>query len=226
MSNSPVFTALQYFARAAKWNQSQIDFFIGLMNTPQGSEMESRTQLQEWLVQNPENLVYGPYLFDLLLTQFIFQGSQVSEEFFETEEWESLEEAFAEEGSELLNLLLYLAEAVDTDAEISLDDYLDDFLLVDEDEFQDEHEIYREVILLRNQIDSAFPPMMEVLKTTKEESPLGSLFIPLFVVFYYPNEWDFAGKQLEKYQSELPEECAVFSMIEGFLEGLNNIPVK
>jgi hypothetical protein len=119
-----------------------------------------------------------------------------------------------------LNLLLYLAEAVDTESEISLDDYLDDFLLVDEDEFQDEHEIYREVILLRNQIDSAFPPMMEVLMKKKDESPLGSMFIPLFVLFYYPEELEFASAQLAKYADSLEEEQAVFAMIRGFVEGL------
>jgi hypothetical protein len=220
MSNSPIPAAFQSFAAQVQLTNEEIQGIQGVFSMETGKELEAQALLQKWLVNHPHCLPYGSYLFDLLLTEFIFKGSQISEEFFETEEWEAIEDSFAEEGSELLNLLLYLAEAVDTESEISLDDYLDDFLLVDEDEFQDEHEIYREVILLRNQIDSAFPPMMEVLMKKKDESPLGSMFIPLFVLFYYPEELEFASAQLAKYADSLEEEQAVFAMIRGFVEGL------
>ena len=220
MSNSPIPAAFQSFAAQVQLTNEEIQGIQGVFSMETGKELEAQALLQKWLVNHPNCLPYGSYLFDLLLTEFIFKGSQISEEFFETEEWEAIEDSFAEEGSELLNLLLYLAEAVDTDSEISLDDYLDDFLLVDEDEFQDEHEIYREVILLRNQIDSAFPPMMEVLMKKKDVSPLGSMFIPLFVLFYYPEELEFASAQLAKYADSLEEEQAVFAMIRGFVEGL------
>ena len=220
MSNSPIPAAFQSFAAQVQLTNEEIQGIQGVFSMETGKELEAQALLQKWLVNHPNCLPYGSYLFDLLLTEFIFKGSQISEEFFETEEWEAIEDSFAEEGSELLNLLLYLAEAVDSESEISLDDYLDDFLLVDEDEFQDEHEIYREVILLRNQIDSAFPPMMEVLMKKKDESPLGSMFIPLFVLFYYPEELEFASAQLAKYAVSLEEEQAVFAMIRGFVEGL------
>jgi hypothetical protein len=220
MSNSPIPAAFLAFAKQVQLTSEEIQSIQGVFSMETGKELEAQAQLQKWLVNHPNCLPYGPFLFDLLLTEFIFKGSQISEEFFETEEWEAIEDSFAEEGSELLNLLLYLAEAVDTQSEISLDDYLDDFLLVDEDEFQDEHEIYREVILLRNQVDSAYPPMMEVLMKKKDESPLGSMFIPLFVLFYYPDELEFASAQLAKYAEALEEEQAVFAMIRGFVEGL------
>lgn len=220
MSNSPIPAAFQSFAAQIQLSNEEIQSIQPVFSMESGKELEAQAQLQSWLVNHPQCLPYGPFLFDLLLTAFIFKGSLISEEFFETEEWEAIEDSFAEEGSELLNLLLYLAEAVDTQSEISLDDYLDDFLLVDEDEFQDEHEIYREVILMRNQIDSAFPPMMEVLMKKKDESPLGSMFIPLFVLFYYPDELEFATAQLAKYSDKLEEEQAIFAMIRGFVEGL------
>ena len=201
MSNSPIPAAFQSFAAQVQLTNEEIQGIQGVFSMETGKELEAQNLLQKWLVNHPNCLPYGSYLFDLLLTEFIFKGSQISEEFFETEEWEAI-------------------EAVDTESEISLDDYLDDFLLVDEDEFQDEHEIYREVILLRNQIDSAFPPMMEVLMKKKDESPLGSMFIPLFVLFYYPEELEFATAQLAKYADSLEEEQAVFAMIRGFVEGL------
>jgi hypothetical protein len=62
--------------------------------------------------------------------------------------------------------------------------------------------------------------MMEVLMKKKDESPLGSMFIPLFVLFYYPEELEFASAQLAKYADSLEEEQAVFAMIRGFVEGL------
>ena len=161
------------------------------------------------------------YIIDLLFIHFFTDDvKKLEEDYLDSPEWEAIEEETLDRGTELLNVLLYLKECHDEDIEPELSDFLKEFLLVDEDEFQDEHEIYREVILLRNQIDSAFPPMMEVLMKKKDESPLGSMFIPLFVLFYYPEELEFASAQLAKYADSLEEEQAVFAMIRGFVEGL------
>jgi hypothetical protein len=40
------------------------------------------------------------------------------------------------------------------------------------------------------------------------------------VLFYYPEELEFASAQLAKYADSLEEEQAVFAMIRGFVEGL------
>ena len=52
-----------------------------------------------------------------------------SEEYFDSEEWEEIEEKTVERGTELLNVFLYINEANDADAEISIGDFLNEFLL-------------------------------------------------------------------------------------------------
>src|SRR6201999_586870 len=75
---------------------------------------------------------------------------KLEEDYLDSAEWEEIEQQTLDRGTELLNLLLYLNECRDEEIEPDLDDYLKEFLLVDEDEFQDEHRIYEPVI--ENQI--------------------------------------------------------------------------
>src|SRR5690606_18517125 len=78
-------------------------------------------------------------LFDLLMMNFFMSDVEKLEtDYLESEEWETIEEETIDRGTELLNLLLYLGECIDEGIQPDLDDYLKEFLLVDEDEFQDE----------------------------------------------------------------------------------------
>src|SRR5690606_7683075 len=82
-------------------------------------------------------------VFDLLLINFFAADvNKLESDYLESEEWEAIEDQTIDRGTELLNLLLYLRECADEDIDPYLDDYLKEFLLVDEDEFQDEHRIY------------------------------------------------------------------------------------
>ncbi|MDO8994606.1 MAG: hypothetical protein Q7U83_16180, partial [Daejeonella sp.] len=85
--------------------------------------------------------------FDLLLINFLNEDvRKLEEDYLDSPEWEKIEESTIDRGTELLNLLLYLQECQDEAIEPELSDFLREFLLVDEDEFQDEHRIYEEVI--------------------------------------------------------------------------------
>uniref|UniRef100_UPI003783FC01 hypothetical protein n=1 Tax=Daejeonella sp. TaxID=2805397 RepID=UPI003783FC01 len=89
--------------------------------------------------------------FDLLLINFFNEDvRKLEEDYLESPEWEQIEEQTIDRGTELLNVLLYLQECQDEAIEPELSDFLREFLLVDEDEFQDEHRIYE--VVIANQI--------------------------------------------------------------------------
>ena len=89
--------------------------------------------------------------FDLLLINFFNEDvRKLEEDYLESPEWEQIEEQTIDRGTELLNVLLYLQECQDEAIEPELSDFLREFLLVDEDEFQDEHRIYEVVIANQN----------------------------------------------------------------------------
>lgn len=185
-----------------------------------GQEFDKLADFDEIFDANPELEEYYDYLFDLLMVSFIMAASGENEDYFESEDWMDLEEECSERGTEGLNVLLYLLEAAETEAEISMDDFLDDFLLVDEDEFQDEHEIYREVILNRNLLDSEFSSMLEVLKASNEDSPLEYWYVPLFCMMYYPNDPAFALKQFKRFGEAFPNSAPVIAMAATFYQGI------
>src|SRR5690606_35695736 len=85
--------------------------------------------------------------FDLLMVNFFAEDvKKLEEDYLDSPEWEAIEEEAIDRGTELLNMFLYLQECEDDVIDPSLDDYLKEFLLVEEDEFQDEYAIYEKVI--------------------------------------------------------------------------------
>src|SRR5690606_19349502 len=79
-------------------------------------------------------------IFDLLLMNFFAADVKKRESYYlESEAWDAIEEQTSDRGTELLNWLLCFREGADQNSEPQLDDYLKEFLLVDEDEFQDEY---------------------------------------------------------------------------------------
>jgi hypothetical protein len=104
--------------------------------------------------------------FDLLMINFFSADvKKLEEDYLDTPEWEDIEEQTLDRGTELLNLLLYLNECEDEDIEPELEDYLKEFLLVDEDEFQDEYKIYEPVIEHQILMES---PVDEIAKVAKK----------------------------------------------------------
>lgn len=126
--------------------------------------------------------------FDLLLVNFFSADvKKLEEDYLESAEWEKIEEKTLDRGTELLNLLLYLNECRDEEIEPSLDDYLKEFLLVDEDEFQDEHRIYEPVIANQVLIESPAAEIKKVAKSLPHDSELKELFYPMMCFFQNTN---------------------------------------
>ena len=122
--------------------------------------------------------------FDLLLINFFSADvKKLEEDYLDSPEWEDIEEQTLDRGTELLNLLLYLNECEDEDIEPELEDYLKEFLLVDEDEFQDEYRIYEPVIAHQVLMESPVAEISKVAAKLPEDSELKELFYPLMCFF-------------------------------------------
>lgn len=155
--------------------------------------------------------------FDLLMINFFAEDVQkLEEDYLESEEWESIEEETLDRGTELLNVFLYLRECEDTEIQPSLDDYLKEFLLVEEDEFQDEYRIYERVIANQILVESDYSEIAEVAKTVGPDEEMYELFYPLLAFFY---ESSPSEDQLEEYKALAANksfETAVYELIVSF----------
>lgn len=161
--------------------------------------------------------VYEPLrelFFDLLLINFFNEDvGKLEEDYLESPEWEKIEEKTLDRGTELLNLLLYLQECKDEAIEPELSDFLREFLLVHEDEFQDEHRIYEEVIANQILIESSLEELARVSAEIPEDSELKELFYPMIGFFRDQDPADKDFKDFVKHSANPGFDSAVYSLL-------------
>ncbi|MFA9214158.1 MAG: hypothetical protein ACEQSR_09985 [Candidatus Methylacidiphilales bacterium] len=150
-------------------------------------------------------------VFDLMLVHFLSAFAH-DEEYFDSEEWIDIEEQTVERGTELLNVFLYINEASDADAEISIGDFLNEFLLTDMDEFQDEFKIYEPII--ENDLEEAdFDDLTALKGTLSDDSPIKDMFIPMVMFFQTPYSVNMVSQFKSNYNSY---EIAVLASLIAF----------
>lgn len=155
--------------------------------------------------------------FDLLLMNFFSADViKLEEDYLDSEEWEQIEEDTLDRGTELLNVLLYLNECKDEDIEPELEDFLKEFLLVDEDEFQDEHRIYEPIIANQILMEASVEEIAKAANKVDDESELKELFYPIMCFFYDVQPSDELKKSIEKKSVAKDFDMAVFSILEKF----------
>jgi hypothetical protein len=155
--------------------------------------------------------------FDLLLINFFNEDvRKLEEDYLDSPEWEKIEEKTIDRGTELLNLLLYLQECQDEAIEPELSDFLREFLLVDEDEFQDEHRIYEEVIANQILVESSLKEVARVSTTLPEDSELKELFYPMIGFFRDPDPEDEDFNEFIKYSENPDFDSAVYALLISF----------
>ena len=122
--------------------------------------------------------------FDMLMVNFFSADvKKLEADYLDSPEWEAIEEETLDRGTELLNVLLYLNECEDEDIEPGLEDYLKEFLLVDEDEFQDEYRIYEPIIANQILIEGPVEDIAKVADILPVDSEIKELFYPLMCFF-------------------------------------------
>ena len=155
--------------------------------------------------------------FDLLMINFFAEDAKkLDEDYLDSPDWEKIEDETIDRGTELLNLLLYLKECEDEEIEPSLDDYLKEFLLVEEDEFQDEHRIYEDVIAHQVLMETSYEEIARVSKALDPESEIRDIFYPMMSFFF---DTDPAPESLKKFKdlSEDPAfDAAILELILSF----------
>ena len=130
--------------------------------------------------------------------------------------WENIEEETLDRGTELLNVFLYLRECEDADVAPSLDDYLKEFLLVEEDEFQDEYRIYEQVIANQILVESDYSEIAKVSQSIGENDELYELFYPMIAFFYEPKPTADQIKEYKNHASNKALETALYELMVHF----------
>jgi len=176
--------------------------------------MDKVKQLDEAIAKNEVLNGLSEVLFDLLIVNFLSTDVKALEEdYLESPEWMDIEEKTIDRGTELLNLFLYIAEANDLKVKPSLEDYLKEFLLVDEDEFQDEYLIYEQVIANQLLMESDLSEISRIARSLDIDNPLKELFYPLMGFFYNPNPREEDLKEYQKHALEIPEDWAIYDIL-------------
>lgn len=211
--------ALRQFAVISR-NDSK-PFFESLVQVFDSTEdfLKKVTSMDAKFDNNPEYESLRELFFDLLLINFFNEDvRKLEEDYLESPEWEVIEEKTLDRGTELLNLMLYLKECEDEDIEPDLGDFLKEFLLVDEDEFQDEHRIYEDVIANQILIDSDLQEVARVANDLPEDSELKELFYPLVGFFrdQHPDNDEFDA--FVEYSTNPEFDSAVYSLLISYNE--------
>lgn len=182
--------------------------------------MSKVSALDEVFDSSPQLDPLREITFDLLMINFFAEDTKkLDEDYLESKEWEEIEDETIERGTELLNLLLYIKECEDEKIQPSLDDYLKEFLLVEEDEFQDEHRIYEDVIAHQILMESSLKEIARVSKKLSPDSEIREIFYPLMAFFYNPNVNEQYIKEFKDLSEDPAFDTAVFNLIVEFYKG-------
>jgi len=176
--------ALDAFSAYSNFDAALLDSTFNVVFSLEDDFMTKVAALDDVFDSNPQLEILREVFFDLLMINFFSADvKKLDDDYLESPEWEDIEEKTLDRGTELLNLLLYLNECEDERIEPELEDYLKEFLLVDDDEFQDEYRIYEPVIANQILMDSPVEEISKVAAAIPEDSELKELFYPLMCFF-------------------------------------------
>ncbi len=193
---------------------------LAKLNTIFAGEQDFMSKLKAMDAVFEESVVLDPIkevTFDLLLINFFAEDAKkLDSDYLDSPEWEKIEEETLERGTELLNLLLYLNECEDEEIEPSLEDFLKEFLLVEEDEFQDEHRIYEDIIANQMLMESDMEEIARVSKALPQDSEIRDIFYPLMAYFYDTEPDAEAVKEFKNLSEDPAFDAAILSLILNF----------
>ena len=206
--------ALKQFSQINGTNSSAFAAELTKVFDTDKTFLEKVADLDDAFDQNADNEALREIIFDLLLINFFTEDVQkLEEDYLDSEEWEDIEEETLDRGTELLNVLLYIKECEDEGLEPELGDFLREFLLVDDDEFQDEHRIYEEVIANQILVDSSLDEVARVAKSLPEFSELKELFYPMMAFFRNPTPDNDELSRYNKYSVNPDFDAAVYALL-------------
>ena len=207
-------TALERFSQINGIGQTDFSSRLDKVFDAEQTYLEKVAAMDEVFDENPAYEALREVFFDLLLINFFTEDAQkLEEDYLDSEEWEDIEEETLDRGTELLNVLLYIKECEDEGLEPELGDFLREFLLVDDDEFQDEHRIYEEVIANQILMDSSLDEVARVAKGLPEFSELKELFYPMMAFFRNTNPDQEELSRFNTYSVDPDFDAAVYALL-------------
>jgi len=167
--------------------------------------------------EHPEFEELREVAFDLLMINFFANDmKKLDEDYLDSEEWASIEEETIDRGTELLNLLLYINECRDEHIKPELGDFLKEFLLVEEDEFQDEFHIYEDLISNQQLAESSIEDICSHAGMVDLGEEMEELFVPFMSFFFQPKHDEAVVNELKEYSSNPGFDIAVYTLITKF----------
>jgi len=155
--------------------------------------------------------------FDLLMINFFTTDvKKLEEDYLESPEWADIEDKTIDRGTELLNLLLYINECHDEKIHPGLDDFLKEFLLVEEDEFQDEFHIYEDLIQQQQLAESTVETICKKATQLELTEEMASLFVPFMSFFLQPEFKESTLRELSTWSENKAFDAAVYTLITNF----------
>jgi len=155
--------------------------------------------------------------FDLLMINFFASDvNKLEDDYLDSNEWADIEEDTIDRGTELLNLLMYINECHDEQIKPELGDFLREFLLVEEDEFQDEFHIYEDLISNQQLAESSIEDICSHKAMIDLGEEIEELFVPFMSFFNQPKANEEAYKDLAQFSADKEFDTAVYALITEF----------
>jgi NTP pyrophosphatase (non-canonical NTP hydrolase) len=209
--------ALEAFSKYNSFDATQLTDEFGDVFASDEDFLGKVALLDEVFDENPQIEDLREVFFDLLMINFFSADvKKLEEDYLDTPEWESIEEETLDRGTELLNLLLYLNECEDEEIEPELEDYLKEFLLVDEDEFQDEYRIDEPIIANQILVESPVAEISKIAASLPEDSELKELFYPVMCFFQNIDPTDEEINQIAANSENKEFDIAVLQILLNF----------
>ena len=210
-------SALQAYAKYSNFDAQTLEAEFAPIFSSDDDFLTKVDRLDEVFDNNPQAEELREIFFDLLLINFFSEDvKKLEDDYLETPEWEDIEEQTLDRGTELLNLLLYLNECEDEGIEPELEDYLKEFLLVDEDEFQDEYRICEPVIANQILVESPVGEIQKVAATIPNDSEVKELFYPMMCFFQNPDATGHDKEEVADNSANKSFDMAVLEILVSF----------
>ncbi|RZK51115.1 MAG: hypothetical protein EOO87_18475 [Pedobacter sp.] len=220
MNNSvqqSLIASLDQFAKANNIESLAIEERLVEVFSKDMNFLEKVAEFDEVFDEHPDFDELREVFFDLLMINFFTSDvNKLEEDYLESREWENIEEETIDRGTELLNLLLYINECHDEQIKPGLEDFLKEFLLVEEDEFQDEFHIYEDLISNQQLAESSVEDICSNADLLEMSEEMEELFVPFMTFFLQPNTSEATQEELLKFSSNNSFDVAVYTLITTF----------
>lgn len=220
MNNSveqAIVASLDQFAAVNKIESLAIEQRLVEVFSKDMNFLEKVAEFDEVFDEHPKFDELREVFFDLLMINFFTSDvNKLEEDYLDSKEWENIEEETIDRGTELLNLLLYINECHDEEIKPGLEDFLKEFLLVEEDEFQDEFHIYEDLISNQQLAESSVEDICSNADIIELSEEMEELFVPFMSFFLQPNVNVNTQQELINFSNNKSFDVAVYTLIANF----------